>query len=162
MAERALNDVAALIGFRVESGWSPALGTLAFAGSNLIACLWDDGLDATRTQVGPVPGGGVAAIGQYRIRCGARPAMFAGDVDVLQGVDEHGPVVALPTGDHDRQRPSLPINGVVDLRGQPAAGTSDPMPGRLKLASPGFLVIRQSPLCPAQGGRYWCRAGEHG
>ena len=104
----------------------------------------------------------VAAIGQHRIRCGARPAMFAGDVDVLQGVDEHGPVVALPTGDHDRQRPSLPINGVVDLRGQPAAGTSDPMPGRLKLASPGFLVIRQSPLCPAQGGRYWCRAGEHG
>lgn len=36
--------------------------------------------------------------------------MYAGDLVVLQGVDEHGPVVALPTGGHDRQRPSLPIN----------------------------------------------------
>jgi len=36
-------------------------------------------------------------------------------------------IVALPAGDDRSQRPAVPVDGLMDLRGQAATGTADPV-----------------------------------
>lgn len=55
------------------------------------------------------------------------------------------PVMTIANGDHDRQRPD-------GLRRQPAAEAADAVTERFNLPERQVLVIRSSPLCPAQGG----------
>ena len=55
----------------------------------------------------------------------------------------------------DCERPTLTVHGVVDLRGQPAAGPHDGVVSRLDAQIP---VIRQVPLWV---GARWSRADEH-
>ena len=45
----------------------------------------------------------------------------ARDPDVVQDLDEHGSIIALAAGEHDRQRHPIPINGGMNLAAQPAA-----------------------------------------
>ena len=76
------------------------------------------------------------------------------DIDkVLQKLEEpgagllqHRAVVALPTGDHHRQRTSVPVDRVVDLRGQPAPRLTDPVTRGFGLACGQILVVRPCPL----------------
>lgn len=69
--------------------------------------------------------------------------------------------MALAAGDHDRQRSTFTVDGVMDLRRQPATRPSDAMPGWLSLLIGQILVIRGSPLCLGQGGTCSLRAGGH-
>jgi hypothetical protein len=58
--------------------------------------------------------------------------------------DSQGSAPGLTRGDQRRQQPAAALNGGMNLRRQPTAGTADPMINRLDTA---IRVIRRSPLC---------------
>src|SRR5450830_68572 len=91
-----------------------------------------------------------------------RPGPCACDADLGEQVGKHRPVVSLPGGDDYRERSPSPVDGVVDLRGQPATRASDPVTCRFT-GSPGrVLVIRPSPPWRSQAVSYSSRADGHG
>ncbi len=160
--EGPLDDVAVFVGLGIECGRPAALAALAFAGGDLIALLGDHDPDATGAEHAPVHAGPIGFVREDRVRPGAgAPAADPGNADVVKDLLEHRPVVALPAGDHDRQRQTVPVDGVMDLRGQPAPRATDTVTGGFDLIQPQILVIRSCPLCPGQGG--WCssRADAH-
>lgn len=57
---------------------------------------------------------------------------------------KHRAIVGLPSPDEHHQRPSVAVDKVMNLAGQPAAGTPNAMVRRLDQQ---ILVIRPSPLC---------------
>jgi hypothetical protein len=68
-------------------------------------------------------------------------------VDVGEDLHEHGAVVvALPVGDDHRQGSAAPVDSLMDLRRQPAAGAADPVTGWFNLAERQIVVIRSRPL----------------
>ena len=129
-----LDDVAVFVGVGIERGRATALGPFPFACGNLIALLRDHGPDLAGAKHAPVHPAGVGLVCQDRVRTGTRPsAANPGNPDVSQDLLEHCPVITLTAGDHDRQRQPMAIDGVVDLRGQPAAGATDAVTGRFNL-----------------------------
>ena len=52
----------------------------------------------------------------------AAMAVRSGDPDAVQHGAQLGGLVSLPGGDHDAQRPPVPVGSEVDLGGQPTAG----------------------------------------
>jgi hypothetical protein len=57
---------------------------------------------------------------------------------------EHGAIVGLAGADEHHQRPSAPVDEVMNLAGQAATGTADAVVRRLDVQ---IRVIRPSPLC---------------
>lgn len=52
-------------------------------------------------------------------------------MDLRQDMGEHGTVVALSAGDHHRQWSAPPVDGLVDLGGQPAARAAAPLSAQI-------------------------------
>ena len=103
--------------------------------------------DAAPTQTGPDGAAGVRLVGQHPAWAGAGTAAAA-PVDADAGHDrlEHDRVVALSGGHDPGDRATAAVRGQVDLRGQPAAGTSQ------GLSNTRILImerVRRSPLCGA-------------
>jgi len=120
------DDIATPVGGRVEPAWSPAAGPASFAGGDLIGLLRDHDLDASGVQRPAVGAGRVRLVGEHCVWCGARTTSAqAGDADVGQDRAEQGTVVAVSAGDDRGERAATPVDGGVDLRGQPAPGASD-------------------------------------
>ena len=57
---------------------------------------------------------------------------------------EHGSIVGLAGADEHHQRPSAPVDEVMNLAGQATKGTANAVVRRLDA---GIVVIRPSPLC---------------
>lgn len=131
-------------------------------GCDLGALLRDHRLDPTGPQILSIGSGPISTVSQNRVRtssCTARTD--SGNSNISQHFGQYHPVVALPAGDHDRQRSAPTVNGVMNLRRQSATRPSDSMPGRLSLRIGQILVIRCSPLCPDQDGTCSWHAGGH-
>lgn len=160
--EGSLDDVAILVCLGVEAGWSAAGTAFTFAGGDLVTLLRDDRGDPASTEHPAVHTAGVGLVRGNRVRAGAGPpGTRPGYPDVVEDLFEHDTVVALPAGDHDRERESFPVDGVMDLRGPSAAGAADAVTGGFNLVDRTIRVIRSGPLCPDRGG--WCssRADAH-
>src|SRR5665647_3961195 len=100
-----------------------AAGPASFAGGDLIGLLRDHDLDASGVQRPAEGAGRVRLVGEHCVWCGARTTSAqAGDADVGQDRAEQGPVVAVSAGDDRGERAATPVDGGVDLRGQPAPG----------------------------------------
>src|SRR5690606_5317333 len=113
--------------------------------------------DAALAMNGAVVARGVVLVTQHCIGAGTGPAAGgARDLDQAQHHFQRAPVVALARGDQYRQGPSAPVDGMMDLAGQPAAGAPDAVIGRLAVdtAEAQIRVIRSGPLCDPRGG--WC------
>lgn len=54
------------------------------------------------------------------------PRAGTADTDAGPDLGEGPPVVGLPQGEHNRQRPTPPVTRQMDLAGQPAAGPAEP------------------------------------
>ena len=169
--EGALHDVAASVGHFVEGWWPSAGRAFALTCCDLAGLLRDDRLDPARGQHAPVHAAGVGAVGHHDVGARAwtsRPR--AGHANVGQHLGQHRAVVALPAGDHQRQRPAVAVDRGVDLAGQPATGAAHAVTCGFSLTAqragdePHRLirVTRSSPLCPARGAQCSCRAGEPG
>lgn len=141
--EGSFDDVAVFVGVGVERGWSASSAALAFAGGDLVALLRDYGGDAAGAEHAPVHATGVGLVGCDRVRAGAwAPTADPGHADVVEDLFEHRSVVALPASDDDRQREAVTVDGVMDLRRQPATGAADTVTFRLDLIKRQILVIR--------------------
>ena len=99
----------------------PHAGPAAFAGGDLVGLLGDDDLDAAGVQGATIDAGGVRLVREDHVRSSARATSGqARDADVSQDRFEQGAVVAVPAGDHGCKRAPVPVDGGVDLGGQPA------------------------------------------
>src|SRR5690606_21078790 len=146
--EGAFDDVALLVQVGVEVGWPPATGAASFAVGLLVGRLGDHRADAALAQHGAVGARGVGLVTQHCIGAGTGPAAGgARDLDRAQHHFQRAPVVALARGDQYRQGPSAPVDGILDLAGQPAAGAPDALIGRLAVdtAEAQIRVIRSGP-----------------
>src|SRR5690606_31943402 len=155
--EVPLDDVATLVGGRVQAGRPPTERALALAGGDLVLLLRDHRLDPPSSEHPARHTRGVRAVGNDRVGPGARTSgTQPWNTDVGQHAGEHRPVVTLPTRDDRGQRPPEPIDSGMDLGRQTAAGTSDAVTGRLTLSAEWAVdeplgrrrVIRRRPLCP--------------
>lgn len=124
--EGAFDDVAALVGHGVQRGRPSSGGAFALAGGDLVLLLRITALmpraRSHRRLVPEVYAPGRRSWHPVGYACGQAPG--AGR-DVGQHLGEHRTVVALPAGDHDRQRSAAAIDRGVDLRRQPATGPAD-------------------------------------
>lgn len=155
-------NVAARVRVGVESGWAAASTAATLPGCGLVALVGDYGLDAASAQLGADDPGRVGPIRDDRIGTGPRSAWtVAGNVDLGEDFGEHGAVVALPASDDHRERAAVSVDGLMDLRGQPAAGAADAVSGWFNLVPGQILVIRSRPLCPAPGESCSSRADAH-
>ena len=112
----------------------------------LVGRFGDDRDDPPLPEVAADRARGVGLVGAHPLgtcpgMTGARP----GDVQVRHQVREHRRVPSLAGPDEHDQRIAVPVNELVDLRRQPAAGPADRMIGRLGQQIP---VVRSCPLCP--------------
>lgn len=159
LREGALDDVAILVCVGIEGGWPAACGSLAFAGGDLVALVRDHRSDPAGAEHAPVHPTGIRIVGGDGVWSGAWPAASrSGNADVVEDLFEHRAVIALSTGHDDRQREAVPVDGVMDLRRQPAAGATDTVPCRFNLVPRQILVIRSCPLCPGRAGSCSSRA----
>jgi hypothetical protein len=110
--------------------------------------------DRNSARVGPRR---VGAITDRPLRSGAGPSRSqTRDVQRLQKRGEHRRVVALPRSHQHHQRPAPTVTDVVDLGGQPTAGSPDSVVRRL------LTQIRVTPRCPPYRAAAWWRAGARG
>ncbi len=131
-----------------------AFAASPFAGGSLVAFVGDHGLDPAMAQFIADHAGRVRAVSEYGIRAGAWPATTkSGNVDLRQHRTQHRTVIALPAGDDHRKRSAMSVNGLMDLRGQPAAGAADAMTRRFNLVPGQILVIRSRPCVLLGTGR---------
>lgn len=72
-------------------------------------------------------------------------------MDLGEDVGKHRTVVALPSGDDHRQRPTVPVDRLMDLRRQPTAGAADAVTRRFNLVPGQILVIRSRPPVSCSG-----------
>jgi hypothetical protein len=113
----------------------------------LVVLLRNGGPDAAAAQQRAVGAGAVGLVGQHPIGPGAGPPHAkAWDPDAAQHRGELGAVTALAGGDHDRQRPLTPIDGQVQLGGQPTPGAAKPVVGRLDVDPARFFALAVPPL----------------
>jgi len=161
--EGSLDNVASAVHVGIEAGRSAALAAFAMTGSDLVTLKWDHDLDPAAVQHMAGHSGCVGLVCDHRVGSGTGPASTsAWNSDVVQDLLEHRAVVASAAGDHHRQRAALAVDGMMDLRRQPATGPTDAVTCRFNVRQRQFLVIRQCPLCPDRGGSCLSRAGEHG
>src|SRR5699024_6462035 len=93
-----------------------------FTGGNGVAFLWNHGGDTATAELAADRAGRIRLVRDHRVRAGAGPApAVAGHVDIGQYFSEHRAVIALPAGDHIRQRSAAAVDGTVDLGRQPTA-----------------------------------------
>lgn len=99
-------------------GWGPtACWAFVLPGVLLVGLLRDHCFDAPGAELAADDAVGVGLIGNHRIRADPQPpGTQAGDVDVVDDLGEHSPVVALPAGEHDRQRHPVGIHSSMQLR----------------------------------------------
>ena len=168
--EGALEDVASLVGDRVEPGRPPSPGTFALAGSGLVPLLRDHARDPAPGEVSAVDPRGVGAVGEDLVGASAGPASArARNPDLGQHLDQHRAVIALSARDDRRQRTPVPIDHCMDLRRQPASRPTDPVTCKFTRTTQGAVdevltarpVIRFGPPCPARGGSCCSRADAH-
>lgn len=163
IGKRTLDDITVPIRGGIERARPPTFATALLPGRDLVFLLRDHCADSTRPQVFAVAFGPISPISQNGVRARARTtATSPRDSNVSQDLRQNYPVVTLAAGDYHRQRPTLTVDGVVDLRRQPTARATDAVPGRLTLRIGQILVIRRSPLCLGQGVSCSLHAGEHG
>src|SRR5699024_7188869 len=119
-------------------------GTAApLPGGDMVALGRDHSGDPTPAQLPADDTGGVGTVGDHHVGPSTWPAATqTWNVDVGEDLGEHRTVVALSSGDHDRQRATLAVNSMMDLRGQPAARASDAVTCGFNLLERRFLVVR--------------------
>lgn len=101
-----------------------------------------------------VGGGRVRPVGDDRFGTGPRPApVKPGDPDVGQHRLQRRPVVTLPAGDDERQRPAVPVDPGMNLGAQPATRPSDAVTCRFTLRQGLILVVRDCPRVLFRAGR---------
>ncbi len=162
VGEGPLDDIAVSVGVAVELRGPPALAALSFSGRDLVALFRDHRGDATFPEHAPIRPGRIRFVREDRIGTGPRtPTASPGNTDVVEHFPEHGPVVALPASDHDREREAVPVDGMMDLRRQPATRAADTVTCRFNLVKRQILVIRPCPLCPGRDGSCSSRADAH-
>lgn len=121
----ALDDVPAPVGVFVEAGWAASSRAPVRPGVLLVGLLRDDGFDAAGGKHPAGHPGGVGLIGHHRIR--PRPGPAGPDPrysDLIEDVFEHGPIMALTAGGHDRNRHPSGIDHCVDLGAESSTGTA--------------------------------------
>lgn len=144
--DAALHGVALFVDLRVESGWSAASGAKLTAVGVLVGLARDGRGDSTLAQVGAVRPGGVRLVGQDPPRSGSRPTdARAGHADSVQDRDELRAVATLPRGEHDGEGFLALLTCQMQLRGQPATGTSEGVIGRFDGDTAGWFGL-QIPL----------------
>ena len=79
--------------------------------------------------------------------------MKTGDPDVGQHRLQRRPVVTLPAGDDERQRPAVPTDPGMNLGAQPATRPSDAVTCRFTLRQGQILVVRDCPCVLFRAGR---------
>src|SRR5690606_1546019 len=127
----------------VEPGRASARAPASLPSSGLISFDGDDRLDPAAAQLGADHAGRVGPVSDDRIGTRPRPARTgAGNMDLGEDLGQHGAVVALPAGDDHCQRAAVSVDGLVDLRRQPASGAAYAVTGRFNLAPGQILVIR--------------------
>lgn len=140
--EGALDYVSVLVRFGVEPWWPAAGAALALAGGDLVALLRDDRGDPAGSEHPAVHPTGVGLVRGNRVRAGAGPpGTDPWHPDVVEDLFEHRAVVALPAGDHDSQWQAVPVDGVMDLRGQTATGAADAMTSGFNVVGGQILVV---------------------
>ncbi len=162
--EGAFHNVAASVGLGIE-GWRPATaGALVLAGGPFVGLLRDHRFDPTRSQQATDDPIGVGLISDHHIRsCPRSSRADARHPDLIDDLNQHRPVVSLPTGEHHRQRHTVAIDSCVQLRGEPAPGTAHRVTfGLFKPPGAGILVIRPSPLWADQDEWCWTHADGRG
>ena len=129
----------------IASRWPAAARPFALAVDDLIRWLRDHRDDPAAAQLGADGATGVGLVAAYPIGAGAgRTAAEAGHAKVGQQVLEDRRVVGLTRRDQHHKRASPPVDEVMDLAGQPAAGAADAVIRRLDAR---IGVIRPIPLC---------------
>ena len=147
--ESAFDDVAALVVLDVVADRSPAAGAAALPVSLLVGGLGDHSHDSAFAQVCADRTRRVGLVPSDSVRSRAWPPWAApGDAEVIHEHREHRRVTGLSGPDEHDQRQPPTIDEVMDLRAQPAPRPPYGVISRLLAQIP---VIRQSPLCRAEG-----------
>jgi hypothetical protein len=99
----------------------------------LVVSLRDGVLDLSLAQPPSAARIAVALVGDDAVRAPPRASSPAGsrDADAVEDRHELGAVMAMPRRDHDRERPTLPVAGQVELGRQPSGAASQPFVRRV-------------------------------
>lgn len=133
--EESFDDVAVLVPLLVERRGPTASRTAPLAVGFLVGAFGDRVADVAPTQLGPDRLRAVRLIAQDVIGPSPRPAgTDPGDPNTAHDLGELGRVVDLAGGQHDRQRPTLPIDRGMNLARQPTEGPPElfRLPGGLR------------------------------
>lgn len=145
LVEVSFDDVTAFVIGGIECWWSSTGCAASLPVGNLIGGFGYRRADSATPQQHPGRTTGICLIATNPVRAGARStAAAAADFQVREQMLKYRAVVGLPSPDEHHQRPSVAVNEVMNLAGQPAAGTPNAMVRRLDQQ---ILVIRPSPLC---------------
>ncbi len=124
--EAALDDVAAPVDRCVEGTGAPAVRAAGGAVGQLVVAFGDRDGGASSGQVAAVGAGAAALVADHLLWAGSGTApALAGDVDLLDQSGQHGRVVDVACRQHDRQWPTVAVDGQVGLGGRSAAGAAD-------------------------------------
>ena len=144
-AEAAFNNVAALVICGIKCWWAAAACATAFSVSDLIRRLGNHRGDAPPSQQGPSRSTRIGPVAADTVGTSTWPTgSTAIDFQMGKQMLEHRAVVGLARAHQYHQRTPGPVDEVVDLAGQSAAGAANPVVRRLYAQ---IRVIRPSPLC---------------
>jgi hypothetical protein len=141
----AFNDIAALVILGIKDWGSSALAAAALAVGDLVRRFGNDRDDPSSSQPESCCSTGVGLVAAEAVRAATcAPAPATVDFQMRELMLQDGTVMGLAGAHEYDQRPSSPVDEVVDRAGQTAAGAANPVVRRLDRQ---IRVIRPSPLC---------------
>lgn len=148
LADAAFDQVALLVGERIEGVGAAAAAASTFAVGELIAPFRDDRRDAAPPQIQTDFAGGIPLVTDQDVRAGARPAAGrARQPELGQYSVERGAVDDVAAGQVQDQRQPAGFDEQMQFGGQSAAGSSERLPvlRLLRIDRPAVVPLLRAP-----------------